>query len=393
MDLSSPKGTAALEVVRKLKNAGYETLFAGGCVRDHLLDSQPTDYDIATSATPDQVEKLFTKTIPVGKEFGVILVVVEGMQFEVATFRTEGGYQDGRRPGFVNFSNAKEDALRRDFTVNGVFYDPLTYKVIDYVGGEKDLHMKIIRCIGDPANRFEEDKLRLLRAIRFSARLGFKIEKMTWDEIIKRGNQISTVSKERILEELNKIVTSAHASEGFKLLTESGLLKALLPQINPVALSRFNSLNKRTLYTAYAALFAHLSKRERLDVLRDLRCSNDLIQTVTDILELEEKIQKFDSYRTGEMEKILNDKNYANAFAVFESDPTNNAKIVFMQKKLEQRQNKSLPVPLLSGQDLTGLGLQPGPKIGKILEEAYLQQLEGKFKNKAEALSWAKTQI
>ncbi len=393
MDLSSSKGQAALEIVRKLKDAGHEALFAGGCVRDHLLGTQPTDYDIATSATPDQVESLFQKTIPVGKQFGVILVIVDSLQFEVATFRTEGGYQDGRRPGFVNFSNAKEDALRRDFTVNGMFYDPIKQASLDYVGGQEDLQKKLIRCIGDPAKRFEEDKLRLLRAIRFAARLGFKIDDMSWDELKKRSTQITTVSKERILEELNKIILSVYAAEGFNLLTDAGLLKVLLPRIDGAGIARFNKLRKRTIYTAYATLFAHLSKNEVMDIMRALRCSNDAIQVTTSILELVSKMQGFEALRTGEMEKVLNDKDYSEAMAVFEADSKNEAKIDYMRNKLAERQNKSLPAPLMGGEDLTRLGLQPSPKIGKILEEAYLLQLEGKFKDKDQALNWAKTQI
>ncbi|HCM43094.1 MAG TPA: phosphohydrolase, partial [Candidatus Omnitrophica bacterium] len=238
MDLKSPKAACAFRIVEKLNNAGFQALFAGGCVRDHLLGAIPTDYDIATSATPDEVEELFSKTIPVGKQFGVMLVLLDTFQFEVATFRTEGGYQDGRRPGFVKFAGAQEDVAGRDFTVNGLLYDPILQKILDYVGGQKDLNAKIIRCIGNPSERFEEDKLRLLRAVRFAARLDFQIESDTWTEIKKRATQINVVSKERIRDELEKIVNSPHIYLGLKLMTESGLWQAIFSNVDPAVILR-----------------------------------------------------------------------------------------------------------------------------------------------------------
>src|SRR5580704_8396582 len=204
MTTDSPK-TAAKKIVERLQAAGFAAFWVGGCVRDFLLGREPQDFDIATDARPAQVEKLFHKTIPVGKQFGVIIVVEQGHQFQVATFRAEAEYRDGRRPEKVVFANAEADALRRDFTVNGLFYDPLTKKIHDWVGGEKDLRAKIIRTIGAPEERFGEDHLRLLRAVRFAAQLNFEIEAETFSAIKRLAPKIKLISAERVRDELIKL--------------------------------------------------------------------------------------------------------------------------------------------------------------------------------------------
>jgi len=201
---SSPREIAS-KIVAELQSAGFAAFWVGGCVRDFLLGREPQDFDIATDAKPEQVEKLFPKTIPVGKKFGVIIVVEGGQQFQVATFRAEADYQDGRRPEKVVFANAEADASRRDFTVNGLFYDPLTEKIHDWVGGEKDLRAKNIRTIGQPEERFGEDHLRMLRAVRFAARLGFEIEPETFAAIRALAPKIKIISAERVRDELLKL--------------------------------------------------------------------------------------------------------------------------------------------------------------------------------------------
>lgn len=201
--------TTATEIVARLQAAGFAAFWVGGCVRDFLLGSEPHDFDIATDAKPEQVEKLFRKTIPVGKQFGVIVVVEGGQEFQIATFRAEADYQDGRRPESVQFANAEADATRRDFTVNGLFYDPLTEKIHDWVGGENDLRAKIIRTIGAAEERFGEDHLRMLRAVRFAARLGFEIEAKTFAAVQKLAPKIKIISAERIREELMKLFAPA----------------------------------------------------------------------------------------------------------------------------------------------------------------------------------------
>ena len=189
---------AAIEIVRHLQQHGWQALLAGGCVRDMLLGRPAKDYDVATNARPDEVMRLFPRTLKVGAKLGVVIVLTRGRQVEVATFRSEAGYEDGRHPGQVRFTSAAEDAGRRDFTINGMFYDPLRQQVIDYVGGQADLERRIIRTIGDPDERFGEDYLRMLRAVRFSTQLDFPVESATWAAVKRNAANISRISGERI---------------------------------------------------------------------------------------------------------------------------------------------------------------------------------------------------
>ena len=252
--MNTPPRETAAAIVRRLQVAGFVAFWVGGCVRDFLLGREPQDFDIATDARPEQIERLFPKTIPVGRKFGVLIVVEDKQQFQVATFRAETDYQDGRRPEKVVFSDARADALRRDFTVNGLFYDPLTEKIHDWIGGERDLRAKIIRTIGQPEDRFAEDHLRLLRAVRFAAQLGFEIEPPTFAAVNKLAPKIKLISAERVRDELIKLfappvsaegragsplpVDGAHgvtrptaASRGLGLLRDSGLLEQILPEL------------------------------------------------------------------------------------------------------------------------------------------------------------------
>ena len=259
MTNAAPRETA-MEIVRRLQAAGFAAFWVGGCVRDFLLGREPQDFDIATDARPEQIEKLFKRTIAVGRKFGVMIVVEDKQQFQVATFRAEADYRDGRRPEKVVFASAEADALRRDFTVNGLFYDPLTEKIHDWVGGEKDLRAKIIRTIGAPEERFAEDHLRLLRAVRFAAQLGFEIEPQTFAAVKSLAPKIKLISAERVRDELIKLfappnpgstasrlaspsdcpVADEHAGEtpalpaaarGLVLLRDSGLLEQILPEL------------------------------------------------------------------------------------------------------------------------------------------------------------------
>ncbi|MEI6535086.1 MAG: CCA tRNA nucleotidyltransferase, partial [Verrucomicrobiaceae bacterium] len=222
---------AAVQIVKTLVEAGHQAVFAGGCVRDMLLSVEPKDYDIATSARPEEVQSLFPKSYAVGAHFGVIIVRLGDLSFEVATFRRDGKYSDARRPDSVEFTDAEEDAKRRDFTVNGLFFDPLRDEVLDFVGGREDLQKQTLRAIGHPVARFGEDHLRLLRAVRFATTLGFQIEAQTWDAVCKLSQEIKTVSAERVRMELEKIFLHANRVRGFDLLVESGLMKAVLPEI------------------------------------------------------------------------------------------------------------------------------------------------------------------
>ena len=216
---------AALDIVRRLQQAGFPAFWVGGCVRDFLLGREPGDYDIVTSALPEQVEHLFKRTVPVGRKFGVMVVIEGGRQFQVATFRAEADYQDGRHPERVAFGDAEADARRRDFTVNGLFYDPVREELHDWVGGEADLRSRIIRTIGSPAERFAEDHLRLLRAVRFAAQLDFSIEAGTFAALKADAAKIKTISAERVREELVKLFRPPHAARGLDLLRQSGLAR------------------------------------------------------------------------------------------------------------------------------------------------------------------------
>src|SRR5712671_2093838 len=222
----------AKSVVERLQGAGFSAYWVGGCVRDFLLGRTPGDYDIVTSALPDQIEKLFPRTIPVGRRFGVIIAVEEGVEFQIATFRAEAGYQDGRHPERVVFGDAVADAQRRDFTINGLFCDPVKGELHDWVAGEPDLRAKIIRTIGKPEERFAEDHLRMLRAVRLAAQLNFEIDPGTMAAVQQYAHKIKAISAERIREELIKLFTPPHASRGLELLRQSGLLEHVLPEIS-----------------------------------------------------------------------------------------------------------------------------------------------------------------
>ncbi len=235
MPLFSPPAEARA-ILSRLRQAGHESYFCGGCVRDALLGKTPKDYDIATAARPDEVERLFARTIPVGKAFGVILVEGEdGGHYEVATFRADLGYADGRRPDAVRFSSAEEDARRRDFTMNALFYDPDAERVIDFVGGRDDIRRRLVRTVGIAAERFEEDRLRLLRAVRFAARTGFAMEEATWRAVSEWADKVTSVSPERIAAELEGMLTGGYSRSAFAMLKDSGLLRHVLPEADAMA--------------------------------------------------------------------------------------------------------------------------------------------------------------
>ncbi|MFH1218498.1 MAG: CCA tRNA nucleotidyltransferase [Candidatus Peregrinibacteria bacterium] len=221
----------SVQIIEILKKAGHEAYWAGGCVRDMLLGIEPKDFDIVTSANPDEIEDLLEHTIPIGKKFGVILAIKNSHHFEIATFRSDAGYSDGRRPDAVQFTNAKEDAQRRDFTINAMFYDPTTDKILDYVDGQKDMQEKLIRFIGDPATRIKEDHLRILRAVRFKNAYDMQYHPETYKAIKKHVHLIKKVSPNRIADELNKMITGKNAGRAFEELFEIGALDLIIPEL------------------------------------------------------------------------------------------------------------------------------------------------------------------
>ncbi len=438
MDLSEPKGRLARAIAKVLTDRGFTAYFAGGCVRDHLRGQKPQDFDIATTATPEEVEKIFRRTIPVGKQFGVMIVVEEETPFEVATFRCEGGYQDGRHPTQVSFTQPEEDAKRRDFTVNGMFYDPFTEKVIDFVGGTLDLPKKVIRAIGDPAARFDEDKLRLLRAIRFASTLGFEIEAKTWEALRRKASKIHDVSPERIREEFVKIFTRSGAARGFVLLSESGLMKEILPEVEAMRgveqpekfhpegdvyehtrLLLANLHPPVSTVLAFSALFHDIGKpktsairKGRLtfyehseagvkiagEIMRRLRFSNEEIDGVSECVANHMKFMDVQKMRAGKLKQFISRPHFEEEMELHRVDCTASHgkldNLTFLRDKLKEYEHEELkPKPFVNGHDLMVLGMKPGRAMKPILEEALVLQLEGRFKNREDALEWLKNAI
>ncbi|MBI4372697.1 MAG: CCA tRNA nucleotidyltransferase [Candidatus Omnitrophica bacterium] len=424
----------ALQIVKSLTEAGYTAYFAGGCVRDLVMKVKPKDYDIATTASPDEIEKLFSKSIPVGKQFGVIIVVMNGRHFEVATFRREGPYRDGRHPDEVSFTTPEQDALRRDFTVNGLFYDPMKRRTIDYVGGKNDIRRKVIRTIGNPLARFEEDHLRLLRAIRFAANLGFQIEENTWNAIRELRKTIHSVSQERIRDELVKMFTRSNAGRGLELLSESGLLAEILPEIETMkgvqqppefhpegdvfihTKMLMDQLEHPSIALAFGALLHDVGKPATFSdeggrihfynhpgigadiskkLLTRLKFSNREIADIISCVENHMKFANVKEMRIGKLKQFISRDNFPVELEMHRIDClASHGKLElyrFLERKITEFKREELkPKRLINGDDLIGLGIEPGPIMREILEEVYSLQLEDKIKTCDQALEWVK---
>jgi len=437
MNLTQGAGEIALAIARKLKDKGHVAYFAGGCVRDFLMKKPPQDFDVATTAKPEEVEELFKKTVPVGKQFGVILVVEGERTFEVATFRQEGGYLDGRHPSEVHFTSPAEDAKRRDFTVNGLFYDPFEEKIIDYIEGEKDIKRKVIRAIGDPHTRFEEDKLRLLRAIRFTSSLDFEIEADTWKALCANSQKIHAVSPERIRDELIKIFTRPGAARGFELLSESGLMKEILPEIEAMkgveqppefhpegdvfihTRMLMEKLENPSLILAFGALFHDVGKPPTFDfkegrirfyehapigakmtkkIMQRLRFSNDEIEAVCALVDNHMKFADVQKMRSGKLKKFVVRDTFDDEMELHRIDCESCHGMLdnyyFLEGKLKEYAEEDLkPKPFINGHDLMTLGMKAGPPMKPLLEELYELQLEGQFKDRSDALKWTQKRI
>ncbi len=424
----------AIQIAKSLHKAGFTAYFAGGCVRDLIMKEKPKDYDIATTATPDDIEKLFSKCVPVGKQFGVMIVVMQKQHFEVATFRREGAYRDGRHPDHVAFTTPQEDAKRRDFTVNGLFYDPLKKSIIDYVEGKKDIRQKLICTIGDPEARFQEDRLRLLRAIRFAANLGFKIEPKTWQAIKRLRKEIYSVSQERIRDELVKMFTRPNAGRGLELLSESGLLKEILPEVEAMkgvqqppefhpegdvfvhTKMLMDQLKNPSVTLAFGALLHDVGKPptfsdegERIhfynhpnigaqmarEMLTRLRFSNREIEDVVSCVNNHMKFASVKEMRIGKLKQFVVRENFPTELEMHKIDClASHGKLElhrFLKRKVKEFKREDLkPKRLINGNDLIAAGIEPGPIMKEILEEVYVLQLEGKMTSKDQAIRWVK---
>ena len=390
---------AAIKIVTRLRKAGFESLFAGGCVRDLLLGRIAKDYDVATSAHPADVIKLFHRTINIGAKFGVVMVMTGKIQTEVATFRTESGYADGRHPGKVEFADATEDAARRDFTVNGMFYDPIEKKVIDYVRGRDDLKRKLLRTIGQPDKRFSEDYLRMLRAIRFAAQLGFKIEKKTFHAVCDNASKISCISGERIAAELEATLACPARAEGASKLIESGLARAIFLKLDTekikLGVSVLACLRKRVDFPlAMAAFFAHCQSGHVLDGLNPLKLSKNRTRHITFLLQNRGVLLDGDMALSA-LKLLLSEPYFPDLYelqrAVQRATGETISPLVKIERRAKVLKGQALrPKPLLNGHELIALGATSGPQVGQLAEELYIAQLEGDIKTAAEARRWSK---
>jgi poly(A) polymerase len=427
--------TTALGILRAIRAKGFTAYFAGGAVRDRLLGRVPKDYDIATSALPEQIEALFPKTVAVGKAFGVIMVVQDGFEIEVATFREDAGYQDGRRPDSVHFCGAEEDAKRRDFTVNGMFYDPIADEVIDYVGGKKDLEKKVIRAIGDPERRFAEDHLRMLRAVRFAHTLGFSIDPATYAAIKAHAPDLAKISMERIANEFSRTLTeSIRPGDALTELVELGLMEHIIPEILPMigqeqppqfhpegdvfehTVLMLNLMKNPDRPLAYTVLLHDVGKpdtafmgEDRIrfhghetlsakmaeEILRRLRLPVKEIRQIVTAIAGHMRFKDVQKMNRSTLRKLMGAETFELEMELHRVDCAGSHGLLdnyeFLLKKAEEMKNEPvLPERWVTGKDLRELGMEPGPRLGEILQQAYDAQLEGRFNNRDGLLDWLK---
>ena len=450
--MASAGHIAALRIVERLRAAGYEAYFAGGCVRDLLLGVEAKDFDVATSAIPEKVLALFPKTFAVGAHFGVILVCddVEGREIvtEVATFRSDGAYLDGRHPAEVRFStSAREDVLRRDFTINGMMLDPilqretcsLTSAVLDYVGGQNDLREGVVRAIGDPRRRFEEDKLRMLRAVRFAARLGYTIEPETERAIRELAPGIKQVSRERVRDELTRMLTEGRAARAFDLLDRTGLLQQVLPEVSRMdgveqppefhpegdvwvhtllLLEKLPSGASPTL--AWGALLHDIGKpatfshnppdrirfnghvevgvRIAHEILRRLRFSNEDCAQILSLVENHMRFGDVEKMKESTLKRFFRLPHFDEHLALHRMDCLSShgdlSLYEFAKRKREEMpEDEVRPTLLVTGRDLIAAGYKPGPVFKEMLRLAEDAQLEGRIQSTKEGLALIRDQF
>ena len=449
--IHSPRATA-VEIVRLLQGAGFSAFWVGGCVRDFLLGREPQDYDIATSARPEQIEKLFKRTVAVGRKFGVMVVVENGQPFQVATFRAEADYRDGRHPEQVTFGDAQADAQRRDFTVNGLFYDPAAETLHDWVGGEKDLRAKIIRTIGSPGERFAEDHLRLLRAVRFAAQLNFEIESQTFAAVRALAPKIELISAERIRDELIKLFSPPHAARGLVLLRDSGLLPGVLPEVvTTIACEQspdfhpegtvFEHIrlmlekmatNPPSPRSGFGAASAHPSlpwmvilhdiakpATAELDpatgkihfyghekvgaalaerILQRLRFPKKQTDEIVACVRQHMQFKDVKQMRKATLRRLLLRKTFPLELELHRLDCLGSHGALdhyefLVQQAAELEKQPAIRPPLLTGNDLIALGVKPGPALGTLLAEIREKQLQDEFKTPRQARAWMKKRL
>jgi poly(A) polymerase len=429
----SPESELARRVASVLREHGHQAYLAGGCVRDLLLGREPADFDISSSARPGQVQSLFRSAQLVGAHFGVVLVREGSAEVEVATFRSDHSYFDGRHPERVEFeSDPRQDVLRRDFTINALLLDPATGEVLDYVGGRRDLEGRLIRAIGDPEHRFAEDHLRMLRAVRFAARLGFEIEPATFEAIRRAHSSIARISAERVRDELTRILSEGAARRGFELLDRTGLLADLLPEVARMqgvaqppefhpegdvwthTLMLLELLDRPSPTLAWAALLHDVGKpdtftvRERIRfdrhaelgaelsarILGRLRLSTQEIERVAALVENHLRFKDVRHMRPSTLKRFLRMEHFDEHLELHRLDCLASHRLLgnheFVRAKLAEIPPQDLrPTPLLNGDALIAAGFRPGPAFTWILGAIEDAQLEGGIHTTGEALAFA----
>jgi tRNA nucleotidyltransferase/poly(A) polymerase len=393
---------AARTIVARLRENGFTAYFAGGCVRDQLLALPPTDVDVATDATPDQIRRLFRRTKLVGAQFGVALVRVRGCEIEVATFRTDGDYRDGRHPETVTFATPEADAARRDFTINGMFLDPLDGTLIDHVGGRADLANRVIRCIGEPSRRFAEDHLRLLRAVRFAARLGFTIEPATSAAMKQHAPRLAAISAERIHGELSLILGHRHRGAGWRLIGAHGLASHLIARFDWSAeqFARCAAVLEAlpaevSPALALAAIFIGRDAEALPVALRKLRTSVALSKAVIYVVSAADEAVTRPDWELADVKNLVAGGHGSDVLALARARLTAEGGDARAVDDLARRVAAVAPAdahpePLVTGEDLIALQLPPGPRFREILDAVYRRQLNEVVTTRAQALACAR---
>jgi len=421
----------AVKVVKQLQESGYEALFAGGFVRDMKLNYPITDIDIATSATPEEIEDIFRNTHSIGKHFGVIIINYGGISFETTTFRQDGKYLDGRHPSSITFCDREKDARRRDFTINGMYYDPIKDRIYDDVGGLDDLDKKILRFIDNPVQRINEDKLRMLRAVRFATKYGFQMEDSTFISITKHAAQINDIAKERIYDEMIKMLRNRRFRESIYMLIETGLMLYILPEVavmqgvaQPPAYHPEGDVLEHTIKCLenlpedssdellIAGLLhdvgkpATMTESDRIrfhehdrvggmmtrEILTKYKRSNAFINHVGELVENHMRFQYVRQMKESTLKRFMRIERFENHLDLFKADCLASHGMMdlyyFSKERYEtfQNENSIKPKRLINGIDLINLGMQPGPRFKEILNKLENLQLEGKIKSRQEAM-------
>jgi len=424
------KRQVAAEIVRRLRGEGFQAYFVGGCVRDLVMGREPKDYDVATDATPDEVVRLYPESLTVGAQFGVVIVPREEGNVEVATFRSDGRYDDGRHPAEVRYARTpQEDVRRRDFTINGLLFDPASEEVLDYVGGQADIRARRLRTIGDPVARLSEDRLRMLRAVRFAARFGFALDTAAMAAIQNLASQIHEVSAERVRDEILKILTEGQARRGFELLEVTGLLREVLPEITALrgvaqppefhpegdvwihTLMMLDGLRDPTPTLALGVLLHDVGKpptftvRERIRfdnhvevgakmaeaICARLRLSARETERVVELVRHHLRFKDFPRMKRSTQLRFLRMEGFEEHLELHRLDCLSShgdlANYELARKLLEETPAERIkPQPLLRGDDLIGQGYTPGPLFKIILQTVEDAHLEGKLHSRDEAL-------